>query len=538
MKTQHNISLFFFVLLTIIGYGVCGCSSPVSTRKIEFYNPFLVNRPHRAAKMTGLWEAKQRIKKSGSIRGFQGEIIFFRDEKMEKSTAVDGTLTVYLFNSDKSVGENRNIDGIQPEGAYTFDSNTLRKSVEKNKKSKLISYGVWLPYDQAPGDEKNFVILAKFEGKEEDGELIFSDQIPIHLPGRPVAAKSEKNVAKTIERSEIQPVGDTVSVNGFDGFNAIRHADYNDSVNFNGVQMTAYGEAVQRLQSGMNAAEISRSSDKLMLPPSVLRQILQTPQNSDAEKNKNSSPFHSEKTSTLPDEIRTPAIGFGGGDAANTYSSSNDQRFAALGFGNGAPPANAPNNQYAANPAPYRNSLPEEMSPERLTRFRPNVTGIGTQINQRMQEGLYADRRQSFNNAATSPANFNNDEIQQVSYVATNPQTSATQTAKRQEMHQAMARMMMEQEQRRNWNQANPLGFSNYNANTFPTDQSRVTVTDRYPSWGMIPSQTERQANQFSPNQIPNTLQSSYVESEWGSALEGVSSSRETQVFYSPTVRR
>ncbi|MDR1385914.1 MAG: hypothetical protein LBJ67_18985 [Planctomycetaceae bacterium] len=522
-----KIQQLLFLLSLIVVCGVWGCSSPVSTRKVEFYNPLSVNRPHRAARMTGLWEAKQLTKKSGSIRGFQGEIIFFRDERMEKSTAVDGTLTVYLFNVDK----NADIDGVQPEREYTFDSDRLRKSVEKNKRSKLISYGLWLPYDQAPGDERNFVILAKFEGKEEDGELVCSDQTPIQLPGRPVA-KSEKNNSQTTKRLDAQQVNGAVSGNGFDDFNAIRHADYNDATDFSGVQLTAYDEAVQRLQAGANAAELSRSSDKLALPPSVSRQIFQTPRHSGVEKIENSLPIDSEKT---------PAIGFGGGDGGSDTAERNaernsvpdNQRFAAIGFGNGNEALNVANNQAATSNASYRSSIPEEMSPERLTRFRPNFTGIGSQIDRRMQD--YANRQQPYGVADASNANFHNDEIQQASYVASNPQLSASQASKQQEMHQAMVRMMAEQEQRRNLNQASPLGFSNYNAATFPNDQSRVTVSDRYPSWGIAPSQTGQQINQFPLYQTPNTSQPSpYIESDWGAAFDNQPPTRETQVLYSP----
>jgi len=450
--------LLILGLLLLVGAITCctGCSQSVpQKKKFPISNPFYKDRPQRAARMTCFWEPKMLADKQGVIRGFQGEIVFFRDDKMQDSVMVDGELNVYVYDAeDNKIVDLGGVEGIKPLCEYRFNRESLAKGFAKNKKSKMISYGVWLPFDKMPGDEKHLVLWARFDGAGKHGEILgtdTNDQITVYLPGNPVEKKKPEQAPAHA------------------GFNGIQQASYNEVYDFSDSQQSSYAEAVRAMQKNNGR----RDSDVIPLSPGLAHRLF------------NSRP---QERQTTP-ETETPATGMPSRDASPARSVS-------VGFGGGdirEPDANA--TPHATSHVAPASGVPSQYP----VRNRQNITSIGAQIEQRM-----------------------------------------------------MTRNIAEQEQRRRIQEqsVNMPGFTDYNANSFATDQNRFTVPDRYESWGVsAPSQPQRlqgstgqQQEHFSPNrypaQNPGTTQSAYVPSDWGPGLESQPSDRQTQVLYSSAAER
>ena len=475
MNTLKNTILIVLLVLTAVI--ICnGCSQPIPQKKFTLSNPFYKDRPRRAARMTCIWEPKMLSEKQGLVRGFQGEIIFFRDEKMQQSTMVDGELTVYVYDAeDRTITDlGGGVQGIRPLCEYRFDKEMLARGMEKNKKTKMISYGVWLPIDKMPGDEKNLVLCTKFMGSGDHGELLGTDpgdQINVYLPGNPVPRK--------------KPVQQYAANSG-----GIRQAAYNEAVDFGNVHLASHADAL-RLNNPVNPRN---DNTTMTMPPGLVRQLYNVPQDQE-----------------WPSQNDTMI-------AANT--AGNNTSSAVIGFGGGDTPM--PSRAVSNNTS---NNAPNTMVAQSVTRNRPNITSIGAQIEQRMQNGI-AFASQGQNGGYDSPTN----PMVQVAYNQSN-------TTDRQQMMAIMA----EQEQRRRLQEQtiNPQGFTGANANSFATDQNRITAPDRWASWGVPQNSYPGQPQgDFAPNrypaQSPGTSQSAYVQSDWGPGLESLPSGRETQVIYSP----
>ncbi|MCL2623085.1 MAG: hypothetical protein FWD31_05390, partial [Planctomycetaceae bacterium] len=406
MKTllSHRNTLLFALMIVTAAMTCGGCSQSVpQTKKYVFSNPFLRDRPQRAVRMTCFWEPKILSEKQGVTRGFQGEIIFFRDEKMQYSTMIDGELTVYVYDADDHKIDNvGGYEGIKPLCEYRFDRELLAKGFAKNKKTKLMSYGVWLPIDKMPGDERNLVLWAKFEGSGDNGELLGADtrdQITVYLPGNPVEKKKPEQKS---------------AVENFDG---IRQAAYNDINDFSNIQQSSYAEAVRAMQNGNMPRNTRSQADTIPMSPGLARQLFNARQQERDSANENA-------TSTVAaSKNRSLAIGFGGGDTP--LPSGNANRNVAnqtpVGYGNG-------------NTIPG-NTMPDGMSPQFLVRNRQDFTFIGSQINQQMQNNQsphgMALQAGFINSGGPNPNN-----MQQAAWVAQNPpndQESARRTAIQQE---------------------------------------------------------------------------------------------------------
>lgn len=518
-REQAREDLLFFVrliaialLLVGIAAAFSGCSQPMTKKKtFAFSNPFTKNRPHRAVRMTCIWEPRMLSEKQGTTRGFQGEIIFFRDEKMQEPTIVDGNLTVFVYDAnDHTLVDLGGVEGIKPIAEYKFEKETLDRGLSKNKKSKMYSYGVWLPIDKLPGDEMDLVLWARFEGAGEDGELLSGDQLTVYLPGNPVDKKKE------------QLAGNQQKKRTRDNQFGIQQAVYEDIYDFSGAQMSSYAEAVRTVQDRELQRTERQRDDIIPMSPAMARQLFHSGENS-----AQTTPSGRQKAKTVP-------VGFGGGDSSrnekiNEVRRQNANDPAAIGFGGDVSSQNA-------------GAMENQTPPQMLSRFRPNVSSIGGEINSRMQNGQYANMTQYERSVGYNAAN--SGHVQQASYVTDSGQNPHNvRSFESPENRQLITQMMIEQEVRRRQEQTiNDQGFSTHNANAFVTGQNRITVPDRYESWGVAnPSQgqapsTGQPSNHSAQNRYPaqnaGTPQSAYVESDWGPGLEYVQSNHETQVIY------
>jgi len=500
MSTLKNTLLIVLpVLAAVILCG--GCSQPIPQKtKFTLPNPLSKDRPHRAARMTCLWEPKMLSEKQSITRGFQGEIIFFRDDKMKQSTLVDGELTVYVYDAEDRTITDRGdgVQGIKPLCEYRFDKEALARGMEKNKKTKMISYGVWVPIDKMPGDERNLVLCAKFVGSGDQGELLGTDpgdQINVYLPGNPVERKKKAT----------QPAPES--------FGGIRQAAYDNTFDFGSVQPGAYAGAVRAMQGGNRTNDPWRDDDAIPMSPALARQLF----NASPQERGGSYAASAGSTEMLAQNAHTPrsvGIGFGGGDNPQPGG----------GYANATP----------------NHTIPAGMSAQFVAGNRQNITSIGEQIDRRMQNSIaqaaavprVADGSRGTadgsRGTADVPAAGSYGGIQQVGYAQPNNAATSRLTE--------MTRIMAEQEQRRRLQDqpVNAQGFTEYNANSFATDQNRITVPNS--SWGvpvLNQSQGDFQPNRY-PAQTPGTSQPAYAQSDWGPGLESLPSGRETQVIYSP----
>ncbi|MCL2349233.1 MAG: hypothetical protein FWC50_13370 [Planctomycetaceae bacterium] len=579
MSKIRIFALAAFVAVLVV---TCSCSTSVSP-KPAFKLPFLKDRPTRAKKLTCIWEAKMLAQKTNRVRGFQGEVMFFRDDAMKQSAMVDGTLIVYLFNdADKELA------GAKPECEYRFDSEALKKCCVKNKMG-MYSYGLWLPVDTMPGDEKTFSILAKFEGTGDDGELVHSELMKVVLTGNPVDKKKsfEQKMTEQMlaERSREKDSGNIrqASYNGDNGYS-------DDDSDETGLRPTAYRQALQQTERSQKS---HRETTTLAVSPQLANQIFRNPEKREPSEMASDGTNDGTMKNTSK---RMLASGFGGGDdmfAGNNDSMNSTMNYMTANYMTaGANQIGVPyageyrQNQPAAQNTGTQNIMEQNISqaasqsalqdtaadrsfgsfdrPLMLSRFQSNISTIGGQIEQRMQNSMenFADPQQaiqqaSYNTANSGAANGMQQQIQQ------------------QSMQQAMAQMLAAQSRSPVSNpNINEQGFSERNSNNFTTEQNRVAVRDRYESWGVSPPQPQQPVtgqqvlpnqevpsqstlarqqqmsamqammqaqespparsvpNQFPP-QAPGTVQSSYVESDWGPGLAGTPSSRETRVLYS-----
>ena len=505
MKIPLNIILI--VLFALTGILTCiGCSQSVpQTKKFALSNPFHRDRPQRAAHITCFWLPKTLTETQGITRGFQGEVIFYRDDKMRESIMVDGNLTIYVFDAeDQNIVHTDGYEGIMPLCEYKFNRESLARGFAKNKKSKLISYGIWLPFDKMPGEEKNLVLRVRFDGAGKGGETLGTgqkEQYTVYLPGTPKQKQEQAPAAA--------------------GFNGIQQAAWNDPRNdaydFSNIRQSAYSEAVQNLPSDTRI-----SGDAIPMSPAMVRQLINAQQQERETQNTTTT-----TSTTTSSNSRSLGVSFGGGDTPTPTGNTTMQ----------VPNAQAANTQ-SANQAPIGfgsgNSMPPEASPTFLARNRQNVSSIGSEIDQRMQNGQFAVTQAGYNNV--NPLQQNN--VQQASWAAQN-QPNDTEATRRASIQQEMTRFMAEQEQRRqslNRN-VNAQGFTDYNANSFATDQNRITVPQSQNPWPQAPM--GQQPDYFAPNRLPvqnsGTSLSAYAQSEWGPGLESSPSDRQTQVLYSPS---
>jgi hypothetical protein len=129
-----------------------------------------------------------------TIRGFGGRIMFYgKDEK--KSIKVEGRLTVYVFDAvEQETGT------AIPERKFIFPVDQLRKHYSQSKLGH--SYSFWLPWDEVGGQQRDLVLLSRFESTGV--EMIMGDAVRQRLPGMlPKSASGAK--PKRNETGAMQP---------------------------------------------------------------------------------------------------------------------------------------------------------------------------------------------------------------------------------------------------------------------------------------------------------------------------------------------
>ncbi|MBN1853358.1 MAG: hypothetical protein JW829_11560 [Pirellulales bacterium] len=113
-------------------------------------------------------------------RGFGGRIYFY-DQDGDQPVQVEGQLVVYAFDE-----ANRLPTDNRPTRKYIFPAEQFAKHYSKSDLGP--SYSVWLPWDDADGEQKQVSLIARFEPKS--GSVIVSQEARQRLPGTPPAFTS------------------------------------------------------------------------------------------------------------------------------------------------------------------------------------------------------------------------------------------------------------------------------------------------------------------------------------------------------------
>lgn len=130
--------------------------------------------PGNPTRLTAIWtETILHQTNQRGVRGFGGRVTFF-DSTSEDSIKVDGTVVVYAF--DDTAGEaSHNV----PDRKYVFTPDQLSQHYGESTIGH--SYSLWIPWDDAGGEQKQISLIVRFIGKS--GGVLMSKSSRLILPG-------------------------------------------------------------------------------------------------------------------------------------------------------------------------------------------------------------------------------------------------------------------------------------------------------------------------------------------------------------------
>ena len=170
------------IALCICAIAACGCASSKSKKsglaswdvrqKLGWKSD--VPEPETPTRLVTTW-TDTTLSRPGqpTKRGFGGRLVFFNQES-EDPVRVEGQLVVYAFDeTDRPSHE------THPTRRYIFPAEQFARHESTNKLGP--SYSIWLPWDEAGGEQRRISIIARFEPKE--GPLLVGEQTRHLLPG-------------------------------------------------------------------------------------------------------------------------------------------------------------------------------------------------------------------------------------------------------------------------------------------------------------------------------------------------------------------
>jgi hypothetical protein len=196
MNTRKHLSA---VVLPLLFSFLTGCTSlGLKTPNVWPLN-IADDKPGMPSQVVANWT--DTILYQGSqvpVRGFGGRLIFYTDGKKEP-VKVEGTLAVYAFDE-----KNRDPNNAKPDRKFVFTKDQLATHYSKSKLGH--SYSVWIPWDDAGGEQKDISLIVRF--MPEKGSAVVSEQTKHILPGKTEMLAGNANLpAFTPGNGSIQPVG-------------------------------------------------------------------------------------------------------------------------------------------------------------------------------------------------------------------------------------------------------------------------------------------------------------------------------------------
>ena len=180
------------VVLCVLALSLESCA-PLATEKITWDWAKLTElqppKPKTPDYMVDIWTDTVLTQPGQpAIRGLGGRILFYQNSH-EKPVAVDGTLTVYVFEEQ----EEGNFD-TKPACKYVFLPEHLSRYYSRSALGH--SYSIWIPLDEAGSPRREVMLLARFEDARS-GKVIVSKPVRKSLPGP--ASEKEKQKETTAQ---------------------------------------------------------------------------------------------------------------------------------------------------------------------------------------------------------------------------------------------------------------------------------------------------------------------------------------------------
>lgn len=130
------------------------------------------------------------------VRGFGGRIYFYKNGA-DTPIAVDGSLTVYVFD-----GNYKAEDATRPIKKYIITASQL-KDLE-SKTALGVSYNVWIPWEEVGGPSRKLTLIARFDGIA--GGTVISESSNKLLPGIDSPANEFRSSTRTGEPNPLTPL--------------------------------------------------------------------------------------------------------------------------------------------------------------------------------------------------------------------------------------------------------------------------------------------------------------------------------------------
>jgi hypothetical protein len=194
------------VFLLALSAMLAGCSS-LEMNKPTFRWPWQDQEepPRAPTKVVVMWtDAVLHQPGQPPRRGFGGRLMFYNEES-KHPIKVDGALVIYAFEETGKPAKS-----VKPDRKYVFTREQL--PAHHSKSSLGHSYSVWLPWDEAGGEQKEISLIVRFV--PESGPVVLSEQTKHILPGAKPHGAAERGNERTGDSSPSTPTVEATEING------------------------------------------------------------------------------------------------------------------------------------------------------------------------------------------------------------------------------------------------------------------------------------------------------------------------------------
>lgn len=193
-------------LLAVLLLGGCKTVDTNWLPKMPWSSKVKESKYEPPRRMAAIWSADVLTQVGQPpVRGFGGRFYFYNAEN--QPIPVEGQLIVYAYDDTKPVAtQNR-----QPDRKFAF---TPEQFTEHYSASTLgASYSIWIPWDEAGGDQKNISLLPVFTSAS--GQVVMGQQALNVLPGKQTELARKRfaprapiaNAPTSQPAADIQPAG-------------------------------------------------------------------------------------------------------------------------------------------------------------------------------------------------------------------------------------------------------------------------------------------------------------------------------------------
>ena len=152
---MSRLNSFGLMLVTILALQLSSGCAPLKMPKATVWPFATEEKPGMPNRVVATWTDTVLYQPNQTpMRGFGGRLLFYDGDKPEP-IKVEGTLTVYAFDET-----NRDPNNAKPDRKYVFTKDQLPTHFSKSKIGS--SYSVWIPWDEAGGDQKDISMIVRF----------------------------------------------------------------------------------------------------------------------------------------------------------------------------------------------------------------------------------------------------------------------------------------------------------------------------------------------------------------------------------------